>query len=141
MRSERLSMRRGLTLIELLVTVTVLSIAVALVIPSVSQTGVLRVQAAVRTIASDIAAAQTEAMAFQSRRAIYFGAVGWENVPDHISLWGLRLNITQNFDQWANVRPVKFLPGVQSPLRKADHTELDSDRGPGMCFVDLPALA
>ncbi|VXB61426.1 tartrate dehydrogenase [Citricoccus sp. K5] len=57
--------------------------------------------------------------------AIYFGAVGWENVPDHTSLWGLRLNITQNFDQWANIRPVKFLPGVQSPLRKADHTELD----------------
>ena len=47
------------------------------------------------------------------------------NVPDHISLWGLRLNITQNFDQWANVRPVKFLPGVVSPLRKADDTDLD----------------
>ncbi|WP_417216483.1 tartrate dehydrogenase [Arthrobacter sp.] len=57
--------------------------------------------------------------------AIYFGAVGWENVPDHVSLWGLRLNITQNFDQWANIRPVKFLPGVTSPLRKADDTELD----------------
>lgn len=57
--------------------------------------------------------------------AIYFGAVGWENVPDHVSLWGLRLNITQNFDQWANIRPVKFLPGVTSPLRKADETELD----------------
>jgi tartrate dehydrogenase/decarboxylase/D-malate dehydrogenase len=57
--------------------------------------------------------------------AIYFGAVGWENVPDHISLWGLRLNITQNFDQWANIRPVKFLPGIQSPLRKAGETKLD----------------
>ncbi|MEU9917251.1 tartrate dehydrogenase [Streptomyces sp. NPDC051001] len=57
--------------------------------------------------------------------AIYFGAVGWPNVPDHISLWGLRLRICQNFDQWANVRPVHFLPGVQSPLRKADDTELD----------------
>ena len=57
--------------------------------------------------------------------AIFFGAVGWPNVPDHISLWGLRLNITQNFDQWANVRPVRFLPGIQSPLRKADETELD----------------
>jgi tartrate dehydrogenase/decarboxylase/D-malate dehydrogenase len=57
--------------------------------------------------------------------AIYFGAVGWLGVPDHVSLWGLRLNITQNFDQWANIRPVKFLPGVQSPLRKADNTELD----------------
>ena len=57
--------------------------------------------------------------------AIYFGAVGWENVPDHVSLWGLRLNITQNFDQWANVRPVTFLPGVESPLRKADRMPLD----------------
>ncbi|MCW4465072.1 tartrate dehydrogenase [Glutamicibacter sp. MNS18] len=57
--------------------------------------------------------------------AIYFGAVGWRNVADHVSLWGLRLNITQNFDQWANIRPVKFLPGVTSPLRKADDTELD----------------
>ncbi|MFE7631520.1 tartrate dehydrogenase [Kocuria sp. NPDC057446] len=57
--------------------------------------------------------------------AIFFGAVGWENVPDHVSLWGLRLNITQNFDQWANIRPVRFLPGVASPLRTADDTELD----------------
>jgi tartrate dehydrogenase/decarboxylase/D-malate dehydrogenase len=56
--------------------------------------------------------------------AIYFGAVGWPTVPDHISLWGLRLKITQNFDQWANVRPVEFLPGIQSPLRKADTTDL-----------------
>src|ERR1700761_8797094 len=57
--------------------------------------------------------------------AIYFGAVGWPGVPDHVSLWGLRLAICQNFDQWANVRPVRFLPGVRSPLRKADDTELD----------------
>ena len=57
--------------------------------------------------------------------AIYFGAVGWPTVPDHISLWGLRLAICQNFDQWANVRPVHFLPGVRSPLRKADETDLD----------------
>lgn len=57
--------------------------------------------------------------------AIYFGAVGWPTVPDHVSLWGLRLAICQGFDQWANVRPVHFLPGVTSPLRKADETELD----------------
>jgi tartrate dehydrogenase/decarboxylase/D-malate dehydrogenase len=57
--------------------------------------------------------------------AIYFGAVGWKPVPDHVSLWGLRLNITQNFDQWANVRPVRFLPGVRSPLRDAEQRELD----------------
>ena len=56
--------------------------------------------------------------------AIYFGAVGWPTVPDHVSLWGLRLNIAQNFDQWANVRPVRFHPGVVSPLRKADGTRL-----------------
>jgi tartrate dehydrogenase/decarboxylase/D-malate dehydrogenase len=57
--------------------------------------------------------------------AIYFGAVGWPTVPDHVSLWGLRLRICQTFDQWANVRPVNFLPGITSPLRKADDTELD----------------
>jgi tartrate dehydrogenase/decarboxylase/D-malate dehydrogenase len=57
--------------------------------------------------------------------ALYFGAVGWPTVPDHVSLWGLRLKICQGFDQWANVRPVHFLPGVQSPLRKADSTDLD----------------
>ncbi len=57
--------------------------------------------------------------------AIYFGAVGWPGVPDHVSLWGLRLAICQGLDQWANVRPVHFLPGVRSPLRKADDTELD----------------
>jgi prepilin-type N-terminal cleavage/methylation domain-containing protein len=66
---------RGLTLIEILMTIAVLSLAVAMAIPSMSQTGVLRVQAAVRTIASDVALAQTEAMAYQSRRAVYFGAV------------------------------------------------------------------
>ncbi len=57
--------------------------------------------------------------------ALYFGAVGWPTVPDHISLWGLRLTICQNFDQWANIRPVHFHEGVVSPLRKADDTELD----------------
>jgi tartrate dehydrogenase/decarboxylase / D-malate dehydrogenase len=57
--------------------------------------------------------------------AIYFGAVGWPGVPDHVSLWGLRLAICQGFDQWANVRPVRFHPGVTSPLRKADSTHLD----------------
>ncbi|WP_130797119.1 tartrate dehydrogenase [Streptomyces otsuchiensis] len=57
--------------------------------------------------------------------AIYFGAVGWPTVPDHVSLWGLRLRICQSFDQWANVRPVRFLPGVRSPLRSADEHDLD----------------
>jgi tartrate dehydrogenase/decarboxylase/D-malate dehydrogenase len=48
--------------------------------------------------------------------AIFFGAVGSPDVPDHISLWGLRLPICQGFDQYANVRPSRVLPGVSSPL-------------------------
>jgi tartrate dehydrogenase/decarboxylase/D-malate dehydrogenase len=50
--------------------------------------------------------------------AIFFGAVGSQKVPDHVSLWGLRLPICQGFDQYANVRPSRVLPGVQSPLRE-----------------------
>jgi len=51
--------------------------------------------------------------------AILFGAVGAPEVPDHISLWGLRLPICQGFDQYANVRPSRLLPGVTSPLAGA----------------------
>lgn len=57
--------------------------------------------------------------------AIYFGAVGWPTVPDHISLWGLRLRLCQGFDQWANIRPVNFLPGIEGPLRTTDRAGLD----------------
>jgi tartrate dehydrogenase/decarboxylase / D-malate dehydrogenase len=57
--------------------------------------------------------------------AIYFGAVGWKTVPDHVSLWGLRLAICQGLDQWANIRPVRFLPGVPTPLRSTDNADLD----------------
>lgn len=51
--------------------------------------------------------------------AIFFGAVGSPDVPDHVSLWGLRLPICQGFDQYANVRPSRVLPGVTSPLANA----------------------
>jgi tartrate dehydrogenase/decarboxylase/D-malate dehydrogenase len=57
--------------------------------------------------------------------AIYFGAVGWPGVPDHVSLWGLRLAICQGFDQYANIRPVRLLPGVPSPLRNATAENMD----------------
>ena len=57
--------------------------------------------------------------------AIYFGAVGAPDVPDHITLWGLRLAICQPFDQYANVRPTRILPGIESPLRNVSQTELD----------------
>jgi len=51
--------------------------------------------------------------------AIFFGAVGAPDVPDHVSLWDLRLAICQGFDQYANVRPSRLLPGIQSPLANA----------------------
>jgi tartrate dehydrogenase/decarboxylase/D-malate dehydrogenase len=57
--------------------------------------------------------------------AIYFGAVGAPDVPDHITLWGLRLPICQGFDQYANVRPTKILPGITSPLRNCGPGDLD----------------
>ena len=52
--------------------------------------------------------------------AIFFGAVGSPDVPDHVSLWGLRLPICQGFDQYANVRPSRVLPGIKSKLEGGD---------------------
>ncbi len=57
--------------------------------------------------------------------AIYFGAVGDPNIPDDVSLWGLRLPICQGFDQYANVRPTRILPGVTSPLSGVGAAELN----------------
>jgi len=57
--------------------------------------------------------------------AIYFGAVGAPDVPDHVTLWGLRLAICQPFDQYANVRPTRILPGIVSPLRGVEQGDLD----------------
>ncbi|NKB77896.1 MAG: tartrate dehydrogenase [Gammaproteobacteria bacterium] len=57
--------------------------------------------------------------------AIFFGAVGAPDVPDHITLWGLRLAICQPLDQYANVRPSRILPGITSPLRNATAENLD----------------
>ena len=57
--------------------------------------------------------------------AIYFGAVGAPDIPDHITLWGLRLAICQGFDQYANVRPARILSGITSPLRHLTTADLD----------------
>ena len=57
--------------------------------------------------------------------AIYFGSAGDPRVPDHISLWGLRLAICQSFDQYANVRPSRLLPGITSPLRDVSSDQID----------------
>ncbi len=57
--------------------------------------------------------------------AIYFGSAGDPGIPDHITLWGLRLAICQGFDQYANVRPSRILPGIASPLRDVGMGDLD----------------
>ena len=57
--------------------------------------------------------------------AIYFGAVGDPGVPDHVTLWGLRLALCQGFDQYANVRPARLLPGIKGPLAGVGRGDVD----------------
>jgi tartrate dehydrogenase/decarboxylase/D-malate dehydrogenase len=58
--------------------------------------------------------------------AIFYGAVGWpETVPDHISLWGSILQFRREFDQYINLRPVKLMPGVPSPLANRKPGDID----------------
>ena len=55
--------------------------------------------------------------ALRNKDAILFGSAGDPHIPDHITLWGLRLKICQGFDQYANVRPTRILPGIEGPLK------------------------
>jgi tartrate dehydrogenase/decarboxylase/D-malate dehydrogenase len=57
--------------------------------------------------------------------AILLGAVGYPGVPDHISLWGLLIPIRRDFQQYVNLRPVRLMPGVVSPLRRAEPGSVD----------------
>jgi tartrate dehydrogenase/decarboxylase/D-malate dehydrogenase len=57
--------------------------------------------------------------------AVLFGAVGARDVPDHVSLWGLRLAIVQGFDQAVSLRPAQLLPGVQGPLARRAPEDVD----------------
>ncbi len=57
--------------------------------------------------------------------AIYFGAVGDPELPDDVTLWGLRLAICQGFDQYANLRPTRILPGITSPLAGVAEGDID----------------
>jgi tartrate dehydrogenase/decarboxylase / D-malate dehydrogenase len=57
--------------------------------------------------------------------AILFGSAGDPQIPDHITLWGLRLKICQGFDQYANVRPTRILPGIDAPLKRCTPKDLD----------------
>jgi len=76
--------------------------------------------------------------------AIFFGAVGAPDVPDHVSLWGLRLPICQGFDQYANVRPARILPGVKSVISNVDwvivreNTEGEYSGSGGRVHTGLP---
>ncbi|MCA3181999.1 MAG: tartrate dehydrogenase, partial [Burkholderiales bacterium] len=57
--------------------------------------------------------------------AILFGSAGDPDIPDHVTLWGLRLKICQGFDQYANVRPTRILPGIDAPLKRCGPEDLD----------------
>ncbi|MCO5101765.1 MAG: tartrate dehydrogenase [Burkholderiaceae bacterium] len=58
--------------------------------------------------------------------AIFYGAVGWPaSVPDHVSLWGSLLRIRREFDQYVNLRPVRLMPGVPSPLAARRPGDID----------------
>ena len=63
--------------------------------------------------------------ALRGMDAILFGSAGDPQIPDHVTLWGLRLKICQGFDQYANVRPTRILPGIDSPLKRCGPRDLD----------------
>ena len=63
--------------------------------------------------------------ALRSKDAILFGSAGDPHIPDHITLWGLRLKICQGFDQYANVRPTRILPGIDAPLKRCRPEDLN----------------
>ncbi|RKE38967.1 tartrate dehydrogenase/decarboxylase/D-malate dehydrogenase [Paraburkholderia sp. BL23I1N1] len=63
--------------------------------------------------------------AIRSKDAILFGSAGDPHIPDHVTLWGLRLKICQGFDQYANVRPTRILPGIDAPLKRCGPADLD----------------
>jgi tartrate dehydrogenase/decarboxylase / D-malate dehydrogenase len=63
--------------------------------------------------------------ALRHKDAILFGSAGDPAIPDHITLWGLRLKICQGFDQYANVRPTRILPGIDAPLKRCRPEDLN----------------
>jgi tartrate dehydrogenase/decarboxylase/D-malate dehydrogenase len=63
--------------------------------------------------------------ALRTKDAILFGSAGDPHIPDHITLWGLRLKICQGLDQYANLRPTRILPGIESPLKRCEPQDLN----------------
>ena len=63
--------------------------------------------------------------ALREHDAILFGSAGDPDIANHITLWGLRLKICQGFDQYANVRPIRILPGIDAPLKRCTPAQLN----------------
>src|ERR1700721_480236 len=63
--------------------------------------------------------------ALRGKDAILFGSAGDPHIPDHVTLWGLRLKIGQGLDQYANVRPTRILPGIDGPLKRCKAEDLN----------------
>jgi tartrate dehydrogenase/decarboxylase / D-malate dehydrogenase len=63
--------------------------------------------------------------ALRGMDGILFGSAGDPHIPDHITLWGLRLKICQGFDQYANVRPTRILAGIDAPLKRCKPHDLN----------------
>jgi tartrate dehydrogenase/decarboxylase/D-malate dehydrogenase len=61
----------------------------------------------------------------RNHETIFLGAIGYPGVPDHVSLWGLLLPIRRSFEQYVNLRPVKILRGITSPLRNYGPGDID----------------
>jgi len=57
--------------------------------------------------------------------AIFFGACGFPGVPDHVSLWELLIPMRRGFDLYVNLRPVRLMPGIQSPLAGRKQGDID----------------
>ena len=62
----------------------------------------------------------------RQHEAIFLGAVGFPAlVPDHVSLWGLLIKLRRSFEQYANIRPVRLMPGIKSPLANRAPGDID----------------
>ena len=57
--------------------------------------------------------------------AIYLGAIGDPRVADHISARELILPLRQKLGQWVNLRPMRLMPGISSPLANRGAAEID----------------
>lgn len=63
--------------------------------------------------------------ALRDKDGILFGSAGDPDIPDHITLWGLRLKICQGMDMYANIRPTRILPGIDAPLKRCKPEDLN----------------